>query len=83
QLGFTFTNAAGASETVSVSLNTTAGLQPMVLEAVNQAGTVTVAPIDVAAWPTKLVTPVKARVAVVPKPNGTFAAYAVVVFTGF
>lgn len=83
QLGFTFTNAAGASETVSVSLNTTAGLQPMVLEAVNQAGTVTVSPIDVAAWPAKLVTPAKARVAVVPKPNGTFAAYAVVVFTGF
>jgi len=83
QLGFTFTNSTGASQTVSVSLNTTVGMQPMVLEVVNQAGVVTVSPIAVTAWSTKLITSAKARVAVVPKSDGTFAAYAVVVFTGF
>ena len=83
QLGFTFTNSSGASETIPVSLNTTPGMQPMVLEVVKQAGTVTVSPLDAAAWPAKLVAPARARVAVVPKPGGTFAAYAVVVFTGF
>jgi hypothetical protein len=49
----------------------------------NQSGVVTVSPIAVTAWSTKLVSPAKARVAVVPKPDGSFAAYAVVVFTGF
>lgn len=83
QLGFTFVNSASASQTVTVSLNTTIGMQPMVLEVVNQAGVVTVSPIAVTAWSTKLITSAKARVAVVPKPDGTFAAYAVVVFTGF
>ncbi|WP_243303586.1 DUF4382 domain-containing protein [Geothrix oryzisoli] len=83
QLGFTFINSASASQTVTVSLNTTVGAQPKVLEVVNQAGVVTVSPIDVTAWGTKLVAPAKTRVAVVPKPDGTFAAYAVVVFTGF
>jgi hypothetical protein len=83
QLGFTFTNSAAASQTITVSLNTTVGLQPSVLEVANQTGLVTVTPIDVSAWSTKLVAPSKARVAVVPKPDGTFAAYAVVIFTGF
>ena len=67
-----------------MSLNPAVGLQPTVLEVVNQSGTVTVTPIDVSAWATKLVSPAKTRVAVVPKPGtNTFAAYAVVVFTGF
>jgi len=44
---------------------------------------VTVTSIDATAWATKLVSPAKTRVAVVPKPDGTFAAYSVVVFTGF
>jgi hypothetical protein len=83
QLGFTFTNSTAATQTITVSLNATVGMQPAVLEVVNQSGVVTVSPIDVSAWATKLVAPAKTRVAVVPKPDGTFAAYAVVVFTGF
>lgn len=83
QLGFTFTNSTAASQTLTVSLNPTPGMQPAVVEVANQSGVVTVTPIDVSAWSTKLVSPAKARVAVVPKPDGTFAAYAVVVFTGF
>ncbi|HEY3270254.1 MAG TPA: DUF4382 domain-containing protein [Geothrix sp.] len=83
QLSFTFTNSLGTSQTIPVSLNTTVGMQPAVLEVANQSGVVTVSPIAVTAWSTKLVSPAKARVAVVPKPDGSFAAYAVVVFTGF
>jgi hypothetical protein len=83
QIGFTFTNSAALPQTLSVSLNPTVGMQPAVLEVVNQSGVVSVAPIDVSAWPTKLVAPAKVRVAVVPKSDNTFAAYAVVVFTGF
>jgi hypothetical protein len=83
QFGFTFTNSTAASQTITVSLNTTVGIQPAVLEVANQSGLVTVTPIPVTAWATKLVTPAKTRVAVVPKPDGSFAAYAVVVFTGF
>ncbi len=83
QLSFTFTNSSTASQTIPVTLTTTVGMQPAVLEVANQAGFVTVSPIAVADWPTKLVSPAKARVAVVPKPGGTFAAYSVVIFTGF
>jgi len=83
QLGFTFTNSAAASQTLTVSLNTTVGMQPAVVEVVNQGGVVTVTPLPETAWATKLVTPAKARVAVVPKPDGTYAAYAVAIFTGF
>ena len=83
QLGFTFTNSTAVSQTITVSLNSTVGMQPAVLEVVNQAGTITVSPIAANAWSAKLVSTAKARVAVVPKPDGTFAAYAVVVFTGF
>jgi hypothetical protein len=83
QLGFTFTNSTTTSQTITVSLNPTVGLQPSVLEVANQSGMVTVSPIAVSAWATKLVAPAKTRVAVVPKPDGTFAAYAVVIFTGF
>ena len=84
QLGFTFTNSSVASQTITVGLNTTVGMQPAVLEVVNQAGVLTVTPIDVTAWATKLVSGAKVRVAVVPKPGtSTFAAYTVVVFTGF
>ncbi|WLT31102.1 DUF4382 domain-containing protein [Geothrix sp. PMB-07] len=82
-LGFTFTNSSAASQAITVNLNTTVGAQPAVVEVARQAGVVTVNPIDVSAWGTKLVSPAKARVAVVPKPDGTFSAYAVVVFTGF
>ena len=53
------------------------------LEAVKQAGVVTVTAVDPAAWGTKLVAPAKIRVAVVPKPDNSFAAYSVVIFTGF
>ena len=83
QFSFTFMNSTATSQTIPVSLNTTVGMQPAVLEVVNQAGTLTVTPIAVADWSAKLVSPAKARVAVVPKPGGTFAAYAVVIFTGF
>ncbi|GLH72874.1 hypothetical protein GETHLI_13760 [Geothrix limicola] len=83
QLGFTFTNSAATSQTLTVNLKTTVGMQPAVVEVANQGGVITVSPIDVSAWATKLVAPAKARVAVVPKPDGTFSAYAVVVFTGF
>jgi hypothetical protein len=83
QLGFTFTNSAAASQTLTVSLNTTVGMQPAVVEVVNEGGVVTVSPLPEAAWATKLVAPAKARVAVVPKPDGTYAAYAVAIFTGF
>lgn len=83
QLGFTFTNSAATSQTITVNLNTTVGMQPAVLEVTNQSGLVTVAPIDVSAWATKLVAPARTRVAVVPKPDGSYSAYAVVVFTGF
>lgn len=83
QFGFTFTDSTLASRTINVSLNATVGMQPAVLEVVNQAGTITVSPIAVSAWGTKLASPAATRVAVVPKPDSSFAAYAVVVFTGF
>ena len=83
QLGYTFVNSANASQAITVSLNTTVGAQPSVLEVVKQGSVVTVVPIDVSAWGTKLVAPAKVRVAVVPKPDNSFAAYAVVIFTGF
>ena len=83
QLGFTFVNSSAASQTVTVALNATVGMQPLVLEVSKQNGVITVAPVAATAWATKLVTATPARVAVVPKPDGTFAAYAVVVFSGF
>ena len=83
QFGFTFTNSAATTQNITVTLNATVGLQPAVFEVVNQSGVVTVSPIDVTAWATKLVAPAKTRVAVVPKTDGSYAAYAVVVFTGF
>ena len=83
QFGFTFTNSAAATQAITVSLNTTVGMQPAVLEVVNQSGVITVTPIDSTAWASKLVSPAKTRVAVVPKPDGSYAAYAVVIFTGF
>ncbi|MDP1832192.1 MAG: DUF4382 domain-containing protein [Geothrix sp.] len=84
QLGFTFVNSLAVSQTITVGLNTTVGMQPMVLEVAYQAGVgVTVTPIDASAWSAKLVSPTQARVAVVPKTDGTYAAYAVVIFTGF
>jgi len=82
-IGFTFINSAAARQTITVSLNSTVGLQPAVFEAVNQAGVVTVSAIPVSAWASKLVAPAPTRVAVVPKTDGTYAAYAVVIFTGF
>jgi hypothetical protein len=83
QLGFTFVDTTAATQTVTVTLNTTVGMQPAVLEVAKQSGVVTVSSIEAAAWTTKLVSPANARVAVVPKPDGSFAAYAVVIFTGF
>ena len=81
QLGFTFTNSSAASQTITVNLSTAVGAQPLVLEVANQAGVVTVTPVAASAWATKLVAPTKARVAVVPKSDGTYSAYAVAVFT--
>jgi len=83
QLSFTFTNSASATQTIPVSLNTTVGMQPAVLEVVNQSGVITVTAIPESAWATKLVAPAVTRVAVVPKTDGTYAAYSVVIFTGF
>ncbi len=83
QLGFTFINTLAASQPLTVTLNPTPGLQPAVLEVAKQGSVVTVTPVDVSAWATKLVAGTQARVAVVPKTDGTYAAYAVVVFTGF
>lgn len=83
QLGFTFTNSSAATQTLTVGLNTTTGLQPAVVEVHNQAGVITVTPLDASTWSAKLVAPTPAKVAVVPKPDGTFAAYAVAIFTGF
>lgn len=83
QLGFTFTNSAAAAQTIPVSLNTTVGMQPAVLEVVNQSGVITVNAIPESAWAAKLVAPAVTRVAVVPKPDGSYAAYSVVIFTGF
>lgn len=83
QLSYTFTNSAAASQTIPVTLNTNAGMEPVVLEVANQSGLVTVTPIPAAAWAAKLVAPAKARVAVVPKTDGSYAAYTVVIFTGF
>lgn len=83
QLGFTFTNSDRAGQTVTVTLNPTPGLQPAVLEVSRQAGVLTVTPVEAGAWAARLVSGAQARVAVVPRPDGTFAAYAVVLFTGF
>lgn len=83
QLSFTFTNSASATQTIPVSLNTTVGMQPAVLEVTNQSGVITVTAIPEAAWATKLIAPAVTRVAVVPKTDGTYAAYSVVIFTGF
>ena len=82
-LGFSFVNSATALQTISVSLNAAAGLQPAVLEVNKQGSAITVTAVDASAWSTKLIAPTPARVAVVPKSDGTFAAYAVVIFTGF
>ncbi len=84
QLSYTFTDANAVVQTINVTLNATPGMQPTVIEVTKQGSIVTVAPVDVTAWATKLVSPAKARVAVVPKVgSSSFAAYAVVVFTGF
>ncbi|MBK8573309.1 MAG: DUF4382 domain-containing protein [Holophagaceae bacterium] len=83
QLSFTFTNSASATQTIPVSLNTTVGMQPAVLEVANQSGVITVTAIPETAWATKLVAPAVTRVAVVPKTDGSYAAYSVVIFTGF
>ena len=83
QLGFTFTNSTGTSQAIPVTLNAAVGMQPLVVEVTKQAGVVTVTPIAASAWSTKLVSPASAKVAVVPKPDGSFAAYAVAIFTGF
>ena len=83
QLGFTFTNTASAPQPITVGLNTTVGQQPMVVEVHNQAGVVSVTPLDPTTWSTKLVAATPAKVAVVPQPDGTFSAYAVAIFTGF
>lgn len=83
QLGFTFVDSTAATQTVTVTLNATVGAQPLVLEVAKQNGAITVTPVDATAWATKLVTATSARVAVVPKSDGSYAAYAVVVFTGF
>lgn len=83
QLSFTFTNSASATQTIPVSLNTTVGMQPAVLEVTNQSGVITVTAIPETAWATKLVAPAVTRVAVVPKTDGSYAAYSVVIFTGF
>lgn len=83
QLSFTFTNSAAATQTIPVTLNTTVGMQPAVLEVANQSGVITVTAIPETAWATKLVAPAVTRVAVVPKTDGTYAAYSVVIFTGF
>ncbi|MFZ4513219.1 MAG: hypothetical protein ACOYNX_06265, partial [Geothrix sp.] len=83
QLAYTFTGASGRPQTITVTLNTTVGMQPTVLELNRQTGMMSAVPLALSAWPTKLVAPAKAKVAVVPKPNGDFAAYAVVLFTGF
>ncbi|HJW08964.1 MAG TPA: DUF4382 domain-containing protein [Holophagaceae bacterium] len=80
---FTFTNSSSAAETLSVTLTSAAGMQPFVIEVHNQGGIVTAAPVPASDWATTLVDGVPARVAVVPKADGSFAAYAVVVFTGF
>jgi hypothetical protein len=83
QLGFTFQASTGGSQTLVVTLNTTPGLQPAVVEVVRQSGVVTVVPLDVATWAAKLTRNTVARVAVVPKADGTFAATSVAIFTGF
>lgn len=83
QLAFTFTNSTATTQTITVNLNTTVGDQPIVLEVTKQTGAISVLPVDASAWATKLVAPAKVRMAVVPKPDGTFAAYSVVLFTGF
>lgn len=83
QLGFTFLNSTAVSQAITVSLNTTVGAQPAVIELTKQGSIITAQAVDQAAWATKLVVPAKARVAVVPKPDGSFAAYSVVIFTGF
>jgi hypothetical protein len=83
QLGFSYVDSAALPQTITVSLNPAVGLQPSVIELAKAGSIVTATPIPVSVWPTKLVTPANARVAVVPKADGTFAAYSVVVFTGF
>jgi hypothetical protein len=82
-LGFSFVNSATAPQTITVGVNPTVGMQPAVVEVNKQGSAITVTPLDASAWSTKLVAPTPARVAVVPKPDGSFAAYAVVIFTGF
>ncbi len=83
QIGFTFTDSTGTVQALPVTLDSTAGQQPSVVEVNNQAGAVTVTPLDASTWSAKLVAPTPVKVAVVPKPDGTFAAYAVAIFTGF
>ena len=83
QLGYTFPVSASSTQTITVTLNTTVGMQPAVLELNRQTGLMSAVPVPLASWNTKLVSGAKAKVAVVPKPDGSFAAYSVVVFTGF
>lgn len=83
QIGFTFTDSTGTVQTIPVTLDTTAGQQPSVVEVNKLAGVITVTPLDASTWSAKLVASTPAKVAVVPKPDGTFAAYAVAIFTGF
>lgn len=83
QLGFTFTNSSATPQAITTTLSTTVGQLPTVVEVHNQAGVISITPLDPTTWSAKLVAPTPAKVAVVPKPDGTFAAYAVAIFTGF
>ena len=83
QLGYTFPVTSTSTQAITVTLNTTAGMQPSVVELSRQMMAFSAVPIPAASWGTRLVSGTKAKVAVVPKPDGTFAAYSVVVFTGF
>ena len=83
QLGYTFPVTSTSTQAITVTLNTTAGMQPSVVELARQMMAFSAVPIPATSWGTRLVSGTKAKVAVVPKPDGTFAAYSVVVFTGF
>lgn len=82
-LAYTYLDTSLGTRTINVGLNPTPGLQPFVLNVQNSAGVVTVSQVGVANWGTALATNDRAVVALVPKADGSFAAYAVVVFNGF
>jgi len=80
-LGVKYTPDGGTTTAnVTVNLDTTAGSQCLVYEFTRGGGVITVAPLDVSAWATKLTVNARVRVFGIPRADGTLDAYVINLF---